>query len=322
MIKSKLRRMKDLAKRSLRRVFELGQRAGFDVLPRSFYSSIPNVKELRRSSYWREPFEMYAVAGASLSDQVSLLTDLCQPFLHQWSELDVHGVADRENGQGGGYGIIEAEVLHAFVRGHRPGRIVQVGCGVSTSVIIRAATMANYWPEIICVEPYPSAFLRTAQSKGQITLLRQRAQETPRSVFTDLAAGDLLFVDSTHTVKPGSEVNRIILDVLPRLVPGIFVHFHDIVFPYDYKRGLLSDELCFPTESTLLHAFLISNSRCEILLSLSMLHYAAADRIVALMPHYEPQGNANGLRAAGGKHFPSATYLLTTAPRSDPELFT
>ena len=53
----------------------------------------------------------------------------------------------------------------------------------------------------------------------------------------------MLFVDATHTVKPGSEVNRIILDVLPRLDAGVFVHFHDIYFPYDYQRGLLSSEL-------------------------------------------------------------------------------
>ncbi len=132
--------------------------------------------------------------------------------------------------------------------------------------------------------------------------------------MTGLDKGDMLFVDSTHTVKPGSEVNRIILDVLPRLPTGVFVHFHDIYFPYDYQRGLMSTELFFNTESTLLHAFLINNAYCRIVLSLSMLHYAVPRKLMALIPHYEPQGNADGLRSAGGIHFPSATYLLTTNP--------
>jgi Methyltransferase domain len=266
--KSKLRKIKDLAKRSIRRVFEVSQRAGFDILPRHFYSSIPNLKELRSSSYWRAPIDMYGVAGASVTEQLAFHTDLCQPFLHEWRDLDIYCVADKENGQGGGYGVIDAEVLHAFVRGHRPRRIVQVGCGVSTSVIIRAATMANYRPEIICIEPYPSAFLQAAQGKGQVTLLQQRAQEVPRSVLCELAAGDFLFIDSTHAVKPGSEVNRIILDVLPRLAPGVFVHFHDVLFPYDYQRDLLSDDLFFSMESTLPRAFLANNARCRIQLSL------------------------------------------------------
>ncbi|MGH8611988.1 MAG: class I SAM-dependent methyltransferase [Gammaproteobacteria bacterium] len=312
--KCKTRNMKDLAKRSLRRIFELGQGAGFDILPRHFYSSIPSLMELRRSRNWREPFDMYGIAGASVSEQLAFLADLCEPFLREWADLDIYRIANKENAQGGGYGVIEAEVLYAFVRRHRPRRIVQVGCGLSTSVMIRASSKANYRPDIVCIEPRPSAYLQTAQRNGQITLRRERAQETPRSVLTNLTASDLLFVDSTHTVKPGSEVNRIILDVLPRLVPDVFIHFHDVFFPYDYQRGLLSDDLFFWIESTLLHAFLVNNAHCRIQLSLSMLHYAAPDRIKALIPRYEPQGNVDGLRAAGGRHFPSATYLLTTAP--------
>src|SRR5208337_5601219 len=213
-------------------------------------------------------------------------------------------------------GVIEAEVLHAFVRRHRPKRVVQVGCGVSTSVIVRAAMLAGYQPEIVCVEPYPSAFLTSAERRGLIKLHKEGAEECPRDVLTGLAEGDLLFVDSTHTVKPGSEVNRIILDVLPRLPAGTFIHFHDIYFPYDYQRSLLMGELFYQNESTLLHSFLIGNAHCGIVLSLSMLHYGAPQRIAAVIPHYDPQRNSDGLRTAGGKHFPSATYLLPAGPGS------
>ena len=142
--------------------------------------------------------------------------------------------------------------------------------------------------------------------------MSERAEVVDRDILTALDPGDILFVDSTHTVKPGSEVNRLILDVLPRLKSGVFVHFHDIYFPYDYQPTLLSSELFFSVESTLLHAFLIGNGHCRIVLSTSMLHYAAPERIAALFPRYAPQNNANGLITERGEHFPSATYLLTT----------
>jgi hypothetical protein len=296
-------------------LFEIGQRLGLDILPRHFYSSVPDMRALRRSSGWRQPFAMHGVAGADIASQIAALEAICPEALrHQWATLSVHETAVAENGQGGGYGAIEADVLHAFIRHYRPRRIVQVGCGVSTSVIIRAAKLAGYAAQITCVEPYPSAFLTAAEANGRIELHREGAEGCAREVLTDLSAGDLLFVDSTHAVRPGSEVNRIILDVLPRLAAGVLVHFHDIHFPYDYQRALLREELFFSSESTLLHAYLADNARCRILLSLSMLHYAAPEAIARVIPHYEPQGNDAGLATGGGRHFPSATYLAMTGP--------
>lgn len=130
--------------------------------------------------------------------------------------------------------------------------------------------------------------------------------------FLDLDAGDLLFIDSTHTVGPGREVNFLILEVLPRLKKGVYVHFHDIYFPYDYKRGLLIDALFFSNESTLLHAFLSQNCDCRIALSLSMLHYTAPDDLKNHLPNYIPQINNFGLKINANPkgHFPSSTYLL------------
>jgi hypothetical protein len=256
------------------------------------------------------------VAGTDVASQAAFLHDLCPTSLiTEWPTLDVYGAADREQAEGGGYGVIEACVLHAFIRRHRPRRIVQVGCGLSTSVMLRAATLAEYRPELTCVEPYPSAYLAAAANDGRITLIKQPAERVPRETLTKLGKGDMLFVDSTHTVRPGSEVNRIILDILPRLDAGVFVHFHDIYFPYDYPRGVMSSELFFNAESTLLHAFLINNAHCRIVLSLSMLHYAAPERMKAYLPMYDPQANDDGLRSSQGAHFPSATYLQTIGPQ-------
>jgi hypothetical protein len=174
--------------------------------------------------------------------------------------------------------------------------------------MLMAAAEARYEPEIVCVEPYPSEFLERADREKTIRLVNARAQDVPLEILTDLGDEGFLFIDSTHTVKPGSEVNRLILEVLPRLSGGNWVHFHDIYFPFDYQRGLLEDELFFSNESALLHAFLIHNTVFTLRAALSMLHYGDPERLKHVLPNYRPAGDDQGLRASTG-HFPASTYL-------------
>ena len=168
-----------------------------------------------------------------------------------------------------------------------------------TAVMLLAAEDAGYRPELVCVEPFPTGFLTRSAREGLIELVQARAQDVPREVLTDLGDEGLLFVDSTHTVKPGSEVNRLILEVLPRLEVGGWVHFHDIYFPYDYQRGLIDDELFFSNESVLLHALLINNRALTVRAALSMLHYADPARLGRSLPGYCPAPNDQGLRRRG-----------------------
>ena len=118
----------------------------------------------------------------------------------------------------------------------------------------------------------------------------------------------MLFVDSTHTVKPGSEVNRIILEVLPRLQAGALVHFHDITFPYDYPPDILDRTLFFWNESALLLALLTGNSSLSVLFAMSMLHDSAPRTVSNRLPHYRPMAMDKGLRSRDG-HYPTSIYL-------------
>jgi predicted O-methyltransferase YrrM len=252
---------------------------------------------------------MEGVAGADIGAQLSFLRECCLPPLPERLQSGIHQYACKENGQPG-YGPVEADFLYCFISTKRPNKIVQVGCGVSTAIMLLAAKEANYKPEIICVDPLPTEYLtRTAQQK-LIELIAEPAQEVDLEVLTRLGIGDLLFVDSSHTMRPGSEVNRIILEVLPRLPSGSFVHFHDIYFPYDYQSSVLTT-LFFSGESTLLHAFLIENRRYSIAISLSMLHHACPKQMQSLLTNYRPAAMHYGLHTIeqGSGHFPSATYL-------------
>jgi len=114
------------------------------------------------------------------------------------------------------FGLRDAEFLYGFIRTIQPKKIVQVGYGVSTAVMLMAAAEDRYQPVIVCVEPYPIEFLDRADREQAIRLVKARAQDVPLEILTDLGEEGFLFIDSTHTVKPGSEINRLILEVLPR----------------------------------------------------------------------------------------------------------
>jgi hypothetical protein len=303
------RALKSLAKSGWHRSFRLLQRAGINFLPAHFYSCIPDLDDLARRSDWRKPRSMYGIAHRDIDSQLALLGEWLLPHEKHLREHAVHAEAIVGGGGDGGYGEIEAEVLFAFIATNKPNRIMQVGCGVSTAAILMAAEAVGNTPELVCIEPYPSRYLREAERKGMIRLVAQPAQLVDYRQLAGLGDGDLLFVDSTHAVKPGSEVNYLIHEVLPRLGGGVWAHFHDIYFPYDYTRGALGSDLFFPQESTLLYAFLSGNDRYRLEASLSMIHYAAADRLQGLIPRYQPNDQIDGLAGSKGRHFPSSAWL-------------
>ena len=304
------RKVKEFAKRRLGDLFEVGQRLGVDILPRHFYSSIPDMRQLRRDDAWKRPRSLFGVRGADVEGQLAFVADCCPESLRQQQrEGTIYSRACEENGEVG-FGPIEADFLHCFIATKRPPRVVQVGAGVSTSIVLNAAKEAGYAVEVVCVDPYPTQFLRDAAAQRRIRLVAEPAQKVRIEELTGVGPGGLLFVDSTHTVKPGSEVNRIILEALPRLPEGAYAHFHDINLPYDYPRGLFARTMFFWEETTLLLAFLINNASCTVRASLSMLHYAKPADLQTYLPNYRPARNDQGLAVGDDAgHFPSSIYL-------------
>lgn len=303
------RNLRNQLKSVLHGVFAIGQKVGLDILPRHFYSAIPDIGELERGESWKRPSSMMGVAGTDIESQLGFLRQCCLPFQDRLRRGGIYEHACAENGEGG-YGHVEAEFLYCFVRTKRPTRIVQVGAGVSTAVIVLAAKEEGYVPRLICIDPFPTGYLTRLAEGKLIELISKKVQETDLKLLTGLKSGDLLFIDSTHAVRPGGDVNWIILEALPRMPSGAFVHFHDVFFPYDYEPTVLTT-LFFGAESTLLHAFLINNQRYAIAASLSMLHHARPQQLQSIFPNYRPAVMSYGLHAGRRHpgHFPSATYL-------------
>ncbi len=296
-------------------VHKLGIRCGVHILPVHYYTAVPNILQLQRTrDVWAKKSVLPGVV-VDLDGQVANLKAMCLPYQREYAGNRAYkeAVAYR---YGQAYGYIEAQALHGFIRHYKPRRIVEVGGGVSTYCMVQAAKdnaeETGQGPSIVCIEPHPYRRLRRLQG---IELMRAPVQMVPFEVFADLGAGDFLFIDTTHTVKAGSELNYLILEVLPRLRAGVLVHFHDIFLPYDYQRDVCQTFMHW-AETSLLRAFLMFNEKAQIVVCLSHLHYERKDVLCELFPEYKPEEDRDGLRTEKYKpfhetseHFPSSTYI-------------
>lgn len=309
------RNARNAIKRAVLGVHKLGIRFGIHILPVHYYSAVPNILELQRTrDVWAKKSELPGVS-VNLDEQAANLQVICMPYQSEYAGNKFYKEAV-SNHFGPGYGYIEAQALHGFIRHYKPKRIVEVGSGVSTYCMLKAYEMnakeIGQKSKIVSIEPYPSSRLRTLPG---IELITQPAQTVPFKVFTQLEDNDLLFIDSSHAVKAGSDVNYLILEVLPRLRNGVIVHFHDIFLPYDYQRDICRTFLHW-AETSLLRAFLIFNEKVKILICLSHLHYERKNVLRQVFPEYNPQADVNGLSSEKYKpfypipeHFPSSTYI-------------
>lgn len=297
-------------------------RLGLHVLPRHYYSSVvdPGELETTRSS-WAKASTLPGVDW-DVEAQARSAREICLPHRDEYAANESYRAATR-SGFGPGYGPVEAQALHAVVRHFRPRRIVEVGSGVST-MCLRDAAARNERDgappaRITCIEPYPSDPLRAQGGievpQGGIELIPQRVQDVPLARFEALGAGDLLFIDSSHQAKTGSDVVHLFLEVLPRLRAGVVVHVHDIFLPYDYAPFTL-ETLWHWNETAFLHAYLIHNQRVRVLFCMSLLHHERRGVLEELFPGYDPEPTAQGLltESAGPmeyprRHLPTAIFL-------------
>ena len=117
--------------------------------------------------------------------------------------------------------------------------------------------------ELICIEPYPSQDFLNVVSENNVTLIKKLVQNVPLDFFSSLENGDILFIDSTHVLREGSDVQYEYLEILPRLKSGIHVHVHDISLPKRYPEVYFTGGLYW-NEQYFLQAFLINNSKINI----------------------------------------------------------
>ena len=279
-----------LALRLFRRV---ARRLDLDVAGRTMHSPVPDVPP-SDDPIWEQPAPM---PGVTIDSRVHLeyVRSVLSPYFAEFQPP-----LDRPHGEGefyldnGYYGPGDAELLYAMIRHHKPRRLLELGAGFSTLVSARACAVnagEGRPVEFVSVDPEPRIRLGAA-TPGLTRLERRSAAAVPLEQFLELEGGDMLFVDTSHTVKLGSEVNFLVLQVLPRLRAGVLVHFHDIFLPYEYPRAWFVRGQSL-AEQYLLHAFLCGNRSYEVLMAAHALARRHRKELTLLIPslpavHYGP----------------------------------
>lgn len=189
------------------------------------------------------------------------------------------------------YPPLDALFLHGALRHFRPRRMIEVGSGFSS--LVTANVNRRHLGrdlEFICIEPYPRQFLVDGVD-GISRLRRQKVEEVEPEFFDRLGENDVLFIDSSHVVKIGSDVNFLVFEVLPRLRPGVLVHIHDIFLPDEYPKVWMLDQCRNWNEQYIVRAFLQYNSAWEIVWAA---HYMATRHTVAVTDAFAPAARVTG----------------------------
>jgi len=184
----------------------------------------------------------------------------------------------------------DAECWYQIIRANKPKRIIEIGSGNSTLMAIKAikknqSEQLNYTCEHICIEPYEMPWLE----QMDITIIREKVEDMDLSFFSQLKENDILFIDSSHVIRPQGDVLFEYLELLPSLNKGVIVHIHDIFSPRNYPKSWLQDDIRFWNEQYLVEAFLSNNDSWEIIASLNFLHHNYYNLLKEVAPFLTPE---------------------------------
>jgi len=183
----------------------------------------------------------------------------------------------------------DAEYWYQLIRSIKPKRIFEVGSGHSTLMARRAIRRnqqenADYACKHVCIEPYEMPWLE----ETGVSVVREKIEDVQTAFFAELEENDILFIDSSHIIRPQGDVLFEYLELLPTLNKGVIVHVHDVFSPRDYLKEWLEDEVKFWNEQYLLEAFLSHNSSWKIIGALNYLHHHYYEELKSAAPFLTP----------------------------------
>lgn len=260
------------------------------VTPINYYQPIPDIEIMEERNIWDkvsslkginwkpDKYEFFLIELSKYYDEIS------------WNEEKSENNDDFYLNNPS-FSYAAAYSLYCMIREKKPKKIIEVGSGFS-SKIIRDAILKNEKEEYICqkyviIDPYSDVDLTSFPSCSEI--LKQPVELMDPDFFTQLEENDILFIDSSHICKMGSDVNYEIFEILPILKKGVIIHFHDIELPYEYHKRYATTPTfrMFWTESYLLQAFLSFNNDFEIILPLKYLQKNNEKAFKKMFPKYD-----------------------------------
>jgi predicted O-methyltransferase YrrM len=268
-----------------------GKHVGTPVLafapPGHYYSPIPSRHDVARYAAAKFAQGPDCLAGVDLNVAGQLATVRALGSLTaDLTFSDDRNGETRYYWENDGFAPGDATILAAMIRHFRPRRIIEAGAGYSTAVMLDVAERYMTAPIAIeCIDPEPERLrsLLRAGDEQRLTVHETLVQNLPLSFFARLEANDILFIDSSHVLKLGSDVAFLLLDVLPRLAPGVVVHVHDIATPFEYPPDWYEEGRAW-NEAPALRAFLAFNRGFEILFFCDYLVRFQRDALATHLP--------------------------------------
>lgn len=256
-----------------RRYFQNGAQLAEDMPRGHYYSPLPDVKEASHFSEGAAHHDTAAteIPGIDLRrDAQRALVMKMLPLIQDFPWTDCARTDKRFHlgPANQNFSWSDAIFLQAMLRHQMPTRVIEIGSGFSSALMLDTNDLyLGNRTRFTFIEPFPVLLnnLLRENDRGCVTLHAQPVQDVPLETYDALDAGDILFIDSSHISKTGSDVNHEIFQILPRLKPGVIIHVHDIFWPFEYPAEWLQKGRAF-NEAYTLRAFLQFNPSFEILL--------------------------------------------------------
>lgn len=237
------------------------------VPPGHYYSPTVSIEDLTKRAHeiWKDSPRHIDGLDLNEEDQLKLINE----FAAFYPELPFQAKPKaglRYYYENSMYSYSDAIFLFSIMRKFKPARIIEVGSGFSSALMLDTNNLF-FDNAIDCtfIEPYPNRLNSLLLKNEKIALIEQPVQNVPVELFESLEKDDILFIDSTHVSKTGSDVNFLLFEVLPKLAKGVRIHFHDIFYPFEYPKKWVIKQKRSWNEAYMLRAFLSNNQKFKII---------------------------------------------------------
>ena len=269
--------------------FKLWEKKGIHITPIHHYQPIPDTRTLNDSIFLKRS----DLIGIEMNEQeqMKILTQFSSQYKNEYEDFPRRKTSNSYQFyvNNGTFDSVDCEILYCMIRHFKPKTIVEIGSGNSTYLSAQSA-LANKEETgidttLIAIEPFPNSTLKSG-FPGLSKLIQRKAEEVDPSLFGELRENDILFIDSSHVLKIGGDVQKIYLEILPKIRKGVLIHIHDIFLPAEYRKEVVLGRYWFWTEQYLLQAFLLFNDTFKVLWGSSFMHLNHPEKLEAAFSSY------------------------------------
>lgn len=256
--------------------------------PGSYSSPIVDAVEIRKREVEIFSINSKYIPGVDLNEEYQLT--LLREFERYYPEIPFKDIKNerRYYYDNGYYLHSDAIFLYSMIRHFHPKRIIEIGAGFSSAAMLDSTDVLGFQNTIFTfIEPDPARLKSLLRKEDYLrcTIIENNLENVDKAIFEELIENDILFIDSSHVCKTGSDVNKIFFEILPKINSKVLIHFHDVFFPFEYPKPWVLDWNSFGwNEDYFLRAFLMYNTNFEIVFFNTFLEHFHKQRVMTTMP--------------------------------------